>query len=648
VQAIPPPTGKVPVDWAQRVAAGFMLYNETEPTREALRPQVGNGYLATVIEGDSVYISGVFNPIVPNDPASLSRRSRFPTPVRLSVEGATPYASALDVRRGVFYRRSFISIHGMRKQDSRAEASCMALFEQRWYAHRLDRSLLIQELEIDASRCASSTELPAVASSAGGDAAGAARARRDFEPEAFVFNLSSDDGGNSKDINFTQVDTNTAATTPSSSIEGGRERGAPAPMEVSIGSTILPEKPGGILIGTAYATTPLPNSLSVVAGSKSTTFYFITAYATSLDFMPYPLSPRLASLAGSLGPQPPPRSLQLRQAGPDATCPRRTDDVLLDCGNTLSQADCLGSGCCYDASPQPNGPRCFFAANITQQAIARYQIAFRRKETLLKSHIQEWESLTQAGIDIEGDPMLRDVVYASYYAILSSIRSDWGFSVSPGGLSTGGGNATGYPRQEEEGYFGHTFWDADTWVMPSLLPLYPDLAQSIIEYRFNRLPASRLVAASYALKGTKFSWESALTGLEECVHPNLEDHLSADVAIAVRQFFWATNDLTWLRNVGFPILQGTSDFWVSRAVKDATGQYVINDIQPPNEYAEHVNNSVFTNAAASLALNFTVRAAHLLGLQVPDIYMEVSNKLKIPFDPAVNSTSNMTDGCPVT
>jgi len=47
------------------------------------------------------------------------------------------------------------------------------------------------------------------------------------------------------------------------------------------------------------------------------------------------------------------------------------------------------------------------------------------------------------------------VITASMYAVLSAIREDWPYSVSPGGLSFGGGNATYYPEQEEQGYIPH-------------------------------------------------------------------------------------------------------------------------------------------------------------------------------------------------
>jgi hypothetical protein len=37
-----------------------------------------------------------------------------------------------------------------------------------------------------------------------------------------------------------------------------------------------------------------------------------------------------------------------------------------------------------------------------------------------------------------------------------------------------------------------------------------------------------------------------------------------DIAFAVQQFYRLTGNTTWLRAVGFPLLQGIAEFWVSR------------------------------------------------------------------------------------
>jgi trehalose/maltose hydrolase-like predicted phosphorylase len=64
--------------------------------------------------------------------------------------------------------------------------------------------------------------------------------------------------------------------------------------------------------------------------------------------------------------------------------------------------------------------------------------------------------------------------------------------------------------------------------------------------------------------------------------------------------------------------------------------YNVNNVQPPNEYATGVNNSAFTNAAASAALEWAVAVADILNFTLPAkaraTYLDVASNLKIPFD----------------
>jgi trehalose/maltose hydrolase-like predicted phosphorylase len=44
----------------------------------------------------------------------------------------------------------------------------------------------------------------------------------------------------------------------------------------------------------------------------------------------------------------------------------------------------------------------------------------------------------------------------------------------------------------------------------------------------------------------------------QCAHPNQEDHLSADISVAVRQYYRATGDKKWLASKGLPLVLGSS------------------------------------------------------------------------------------------
>eukprot|EP00028_Trichosphaerium_sp_Am-I-7-wt_P010018 CAMPEP_0168537066 /NCGR_PEP_ID=MMETSP0405-20121227/20057_1 /TAXON_ID=498012 /ORGANISM="Trichosphaerium sp, Strain Am-I-7 wt" /LENGTH=440 /DNA_ID=CAMNT_0008565459 /DNA_START=476 /DNA_END=1798 /DNA_ORIENTATION=+ len=228
------------------------------------------------------------------------------------------------------------------------------------------------------------------------------------------------------------------------------------------------------------------------------------------------------------------------------------------------------------------------------------------------------------GIDIEGNLTLAAAINSSLYDIVSNMRPDWPYSTSPGGIAN---NA----------YHGHTFWDSETWMYPTLLLFFPDIAKSMLEYRFLRLEEAMKKALWSGHKGASFPWESAFTGYEcTCCAPiNIEGieeiHITGDIAFAFIQYYYATKDLTWLRTTAWPVLYQIAEFWNSRAIlKD--GVYNINDVQCPDESSTHVNNSIYTNVVASRSLEFASYAAKILGKQENPQWLIVAKNVKIPFD----------------
>jgi len=263
--------------------------------------------------------------------------------------------------------------------------------------------------------------------------------------------------------------------------------------------------------------------------------------------------------------------------------------------------------------------------NPLKDVVSTYKDAWNHREVLLNEHINGWLQLWSSRIEVEDNLQLAQAINSSLYYILSSIRSDWPFSLSPGGLAS-------------DGYNGHVFWDAETWMYPTLLLMYPSLAESMLQYRFNRMKAAQQKASSYhpGYNGTMFPWESAFTGLEVC--PTiaktglLEQHISGDISFAVQQFWRVSNRTDWLANIGFPLLEGIATFWASRVQKDVHSQYEVNGVIPPDEYAENVDNSVYTNLIAKFSLEFAINAGNVIGRRTPEHWMEIKNNLKILFN----------------
>lgn len=129
-----------------------------------------------------------------------------------------------------------------------------------------------------------------------------------------------------------------------------------------------------------------------------------------------------------------------------------------------------------------------------------------------------------------------------------------------------------------------------------------------------------------------FPWESALTGSEVCpgeIYSDYEQHITGDIAFAVKQLWSASGDRQWLQNEAFPLIRASAEFWTSRAVyNDSKKGYVIYDVMPPDEDAEVVNNSAYTNTIAKVNLEF----AYEVLPNASDSWRTIAENMYVPFD----------------
>jgi trehalose/maltose hydrolase-like predicted phosphorylase len=242
---------------------------------------------------------------------------------------------------------------------------------------------------------------------------------------------------------------------------------------------------------------------------------------------------------------------------------------------------------------------------------------------LLAENNAAWAKLWQGRIDVSGNRTVATDVNASQFYLWSSTRDDQAWSVSPAGLSS-------------NGYDGHIFWDAETWMFPSLVAQHPDLAAQMNAYRFNRLTQAQQHATATGAQGARFPWESALDGTEQIPPPVsvnseglYEQHITADVALAQWQYFLATGDTQWLRTQGWPVIQGAAQFWASRAVRGAGGRYHIDHVTGPDEENPNVPDEAFTSAGARTTLQIAIAAGGLTGQPVPASWRTIASGLVV-------------------
>jgi protein-glucosylgalactosylhydroxylysine glucosidase len=245
------------------------------------------------------------------------------------------------------------------------------------------------------------------------------------------------------------------------------------------------------------------------------------------------------------------------------------------------------------------------------------------RERLLQFHNKAWDELWSSRITIEGDAAAaqdQQDINSMLYHLYSFTREGTALSPSPMGLSG-------------LGYNGHVFWDTELWMYPALLVLKPELAKSMVEYRYQRLEAAKRNAFSKGYKGAMFPWESAETGVEEtpvwALSGPFEHHITACVAIAAWNYYCVTQDKVWLKEKGYPIISATADFWASRVERNGPNKYDIKNVVAADEWAENVDNNAFTNAAAKANLQFATEAAKLLGIIPNGDWMNVANNIPV-------------------
>ncbi|MFD9903969.1 discoidin domain-containing protein [Streptomyces sp. NPDC059063] len=257
---------------------------------------------------------------------------------------------------------------------------------------------------------------------------------------------------------------------------------------------------------------------------------------------------------------------------------------------------------------------------------ASRRAAERGWDALLKSHSAAWARLWRSDIEVAGRRELQTWVRSAQYGLLSSTRKGAGNSIAPAGLTS-------------DNYAGLIFWDAETWMYPGLLATRPELAKSVVDYRYRTRAKARENARDFGYKGLFYPWNSGSSGdlAKEChsvdpPHCRTQIHLQADISLATWQYYLATKDTKWLRERGWPVMKGIAEFWAGRVSRNADGSYSIKDTAGPDEYSNGVDDAVFTNAGAVTALRNATRAARLLGEQAPAEWASIADRIRIPYD----------------
>lgn len=183
-----------------------------------------------------------------------------------------------------------------------------------------------------------------------------------------------------------------------------------------------------------------------------------------------------------------------------------------------------------------------------------------------------------------------------------------------------------------EGYEGHYFWDTEMYMIPFFIYIQPEIARSLLTWRFTTLEQARSRARIMGHPvGALFPWRT-INGHEASTYYPLgsaQYHINADVSYAVSLYYQVTGDRDFMREMGAEILIETARVWadVGSFSETRDGKYCICSVTGPDEYNVLVDNNFYTNLMARENLRDAVEAVQLLERMAPEKLTELSHRL---------------------
>jgi protein-glucosylgalactosylhydroxylysine glucosidase len=249
-------------------------------------------------------------------------------------------------------------------------------------------------------------------------------------------------------------------------------------------------------------------------------------------------------------------------------------------------------------------------------------------DDLLDANRDHWNNLWRSRVQISGDTDAQRVVDCAFFYLHSSVSGSTLTGMPPFGLS------------QFAHYYGHSFWDTETWSLLSFALTNPPAARALVDFRRRSLDEAKRQAALYGYRGAQFPWEAAQKeGFE--VTPTFADtgwdeqHSTPDVALGIWEYQLATNDPDFLRQGTWPVLQAVAQWIESRGVVTSRG-FEIQHAMGPDEGVPNVNNNSYMNLICKMVLAAAIRCAQLAGASASPSWAKIRDAIVLPIDPTRN------------
>ncbi|CAN5160629.1 glycosyl hydrolase family 65 protein [soil metagenome] len=260
---------------------------------------------------------------------------------------------------------------------------------------------------------------------------------------------------------------------------------------------------------------------------------------------------------------------------------------------------------------------------LRAEAVARALAADGIDALFLRQHELLAKFWRNAEITIAGDDATLGALRLNLFHLLQSAGSDGHSSAAAKGL-------TG------QGYEGHYFWDTEVFMLPVLAVTAPEIARSMLQYRYETLDAA--IENARALNhdfGALYAWRT-IGGRECSAHypsGSAEYHINAAIGYAIGFYDAATGDTDFLIEMGAEMLVQTARLWlVLGAHEERTGEFCIRGVTGPDEYTALIDNNWYTNRMAQAHLRLAADVVARVDQAAPDAW--AATAARIGYDPS--------------
>lgn len=149
----------------------------------------------------------------------------------------------------------------------------------------------------------------------------------------------------------------------------------------------------------------------------------------------------------------------------------------------------------------------FIWITIVQHNSSDIEETFRKmhenRMNLQTMHTSQWQQFwVDNRITAEGNTRLSNVISASIFALVSGLPSSNTshpqssfFGLSPSGIGL-----------DNEVYHGHSFWDTEMWMQPSIILLQPHWSRELLNYRYSMRNTAKENAINTGYNGYRFEF----------------------------------------------------------------------------------------------------------------------------------------------